>query len=515
VDLKDVLRALRRSWWLVLAAAVTAVGIACGLTATAAPQYATSVTFFVSTPSDGVSAAYQGGLFSQQRVKSYAELLRGERLARAVAEDGSLGLTPGQIQARTSARAVPETVLLQATVTDPDPARSEKVAKALAERFMALVETLETPPGGRTPTVKVEVVAGPLLDSVPVSPRPARNLALATLLGLLIGAAAAVLRETLDTTVKSAEALSALTTAPALAAIPFDATAKRKPLVMGGNAHSARAESFRQLRTNLQFVDVDRPVKAIAVTSAVPEEGKSTTAVNLAIAFAEAGSRVLLVEADLRRPRIAEYLGLEGAVGLSNVLAGQVRVDEVLQQWGSHELHVLPSGFIPPNPSELLGSAAMAALLDHQRQSFDMVIIDTPPLLPVTDGAVVAVQADGALLVTRSGKTARVQVTRATAALSAVDARILGCVLNMQPGKTDTPYYYGKAQTRRGVSAHRRGEAAPVPATPAPARGTAAAVDPASGPPPTHWPMPVSGSGRPGDHGPVCAEADDTVNVVR
>jgi capsular exopolysaccharide synthesis family protein len=387
-------------------------------------------------------------------------------LARAVAEGESLGLTPAQIQARTTARAVPETVLLQATVTDPDPARSEKLAKALTERFMTLVDTLETPRGGRTPTVNVEVVAGPQLQPVPVSPRPARNLALATLLGLLTGVGASVLRETLDTTVKTAEALTGLTTAPVLAVVPFDASAKRSPLVMAGHAHSARAESFRQLRTNLQFVDVDHPVKVITVSSAVPEEGKSTTAVNLAIAFAEAGNRVLLVEADLRRPRIADYLGLEGAAGLSNVLAGQVDIDDVLQRWGSQELQVLPSGFIPPNPSELLGSAAMTALLERQRQDFDMIIIDTPPLLPVTDGAVVAVKADGAVLVTRSGKTASAQVTRAIAALSTVDARVLGCVLNMQPGKADAPYYYyGKPEARRRVPERRYADPVTVPAT--------------------------------------------------
>jgi capsular exopolysaccharide synthesis family protein len=462
VDLKDVLPTLRRNWWLVLAAVLTTVGIAGGVTATVAPRYASSVTFFVSTPTDGVSAAYQGGLFSQQRVKSYAELLGGDRLARAAAEDASLGLTARQIQSRVAARAVPETVLLQATVTDTNPARAEKLAKALAERFVSLVETLETPRDGRTPTVKVEVVAGPQAPSGPVSPRPARNLALATLLGLLVGLAAAMLRESLDTTIKTGEALSALTAAPALAVVAYDATAKRRPLVMGDNAHSARAESFRQLRTNLQFVDVDRPVRVITMTSAVPEEGKSTTAVNLAIAFAEAGRRVLLVEADLRRPRIAEYLGIEGAAGLSNVLAGQVDVEDVMQRWGSHELHVLPSGFIPPNPSELLGSTAMSRLLERQREIFDMVIIDTPPLLPVTDGAVVAVKTDGAVLVTRSGKTARVQVARATAALKTVDARILGCVLNMQPGRTVTPYYYGKPGGSRTVPAGRRSDPATV-----------------------------------------------------
>jgi len=146
--------------------------------------------------------------------------------------------------------------------------------------------------------------------------------------------------------------------------------------------------------------------------------------VNLALALAKAGARVLLIEADMRRPKVAEYLGLEGIVGLSNVLAGLVDLDDVVQPWGRHQFYVLRSGFITPNPSELLGSRNMSALLDKQRDNHDMVIVDTPPLLPVTDAAVVAVKADGAVLVTRARRTPRARVTAPLASLRAVDARL-------------------------------------------------------------------------------------------
>jgi non-specific protein-tyrosine kinase len=184
-------------------------------------------------------------------------------------------------------------------------------------------------------------------------------------------------------------------------------------------------------------------VKTIVITSSVPDEGKSTTAVNLAIAFAEMGRRVVLIEADLRRPRIAEYLGVEGAIGLSNVLAGQVAVADALQPWGHGQLQVLASGFVPPNPSELLGSRNMSALLSRLRAEFDVILIDTPPMLPVTDAAVVATHADGAVLVARSGKTAQARIRTALASLRAVDAQVLGCVLNMQPTKGSVEHYYG------------------------------------------------------------------------
>jgi capsular exopolysaccharide synthesis family protein len=456
VDLRDVLHAVRRRWWLVVIATGLSVGLAVLLTALTVPRYATTVTFFITTPSQGVSDSYTGGLFSQQRVKSYADLLVGERLARSVASLPGINASVGQIQGEISAKAIPDTVLLQATVTDPDKARSQRIAAAMADNFGALVTMLETPAGGGSPTVKVEVVAGPVLNPVPVTPRPLRNTVLALVLGLLVGTGLAVLREILDVTIKTAESLRLIANAPVLAVVPFDPAAKQSPLVMEGEPFSARAEAFRHLRTNLQFVDVDHPVRTMVITSAVPEEGKSTTAVNLAIAFAEAGKRTLLIEGDLRRPRVAEYLGLERAIGLSNVLAGLVEVDEVIQEWGRHGLKVLPSGFVPPNPSEMLGSRNMAVQLGLLRFRFDVIIIDAPPLLPVTDAAIIAANVDGAVLVTRSGKTPQARVQTALASLRAVDSRVLGCVLNMQSAKSGPEYYYydykGITDTRRKPS---------------------------------------------------------------
>lgn len=441
MDLRDYIRVARKNWWIAAVAVAVALGLATLITVRTPPQYATSTTFFITTPNNGVSDAYQGGLFSQQRVKSYATLLTGDRLAKSIAAQPGVGLTADQVRKRITAQAVPETVLLRATVTDGSTERSALIAGALAVQFKALVESLETPPGRRVSAVKVEVVAGPESNGVPVSPKPLRNLALAAFLGLLAGAAGAVLREMLDTTIKNGEALQALTGAPVLAAVPFDPDAKDGSLMLTTSGHSGRAEALRQLRTNLQYVDADRPIKTIVVTSAVSGEGKSSTSCGLAVLFAEAGQRVLIIDADLRRPRIAEYLGLEGGVGLTTVLVGKASVDDVLQRYGS-DLWVLPSGFLPPNPSELLGSRHMADLLDDLQDKFDMIIIDCPPLLPVTDAAVVAARADGAVLMSRARKTTSAQVTMAARALQSVDARLLGCVLNMVPAKGPDAYYY-------------------------------------------------------------------------
>jgi capsular exopolysaccharide synthesis family protein len=235
-----------------------------------------------------------------------------------------------------------------------------------------------------------------------------------------------------------------------LVAIPYDNKARKNPLITQGSAQSTRAEALRSLRTNLRFVSVDREIKTISVTSAAPGEGKSTTACNLAIVLAEAGKRVVLVDADLRRPRIAEYLGLEGAIGLTNVLVGYSKLDKALQQWGGTGVSVLPSGTVPPNPSELLSSRQMVDLLAALRNTFDVVIIDTPPLLAVTDAAVLSAVVDGTIQVLRYGKTSTAQARAAATALSAVDSRPLGNVLNMVPQRGSSAYTYYDYRSRPG-----------------------------------------------------------------
>jgi capsular exopolysaccharide synthesis family protein len=491
VDWREALRAVVRHWWLVVVATVVSVGIAGVLTATAEPQYRSSLTFFVSAPGQGVTESYQGGLFSQQRVKSYAALLNGDRLAAAIASSPRIDLPASAIRSKISGRVVPDSVLLEVTVTDTDPRRARAIASELARDFVALVEDLETPPGARTPAATVAVVSGPSLNLTPVSPQPVRNLGVGLVLGLLLGVAAALTRSALDVTISSADQLRQLTGMPVLSNIPLEAAAKGSPLIMSEDPQSTFAEAVRHLRTNLRYVDVDHELRVMVITSSVESEGKSTTAVNLALAFARAGQRVLLIEADLRRPKISNYLGIEGAVGLSNVLAGLAEYEDVVQPWGQHEFWVLPGGFVPPNPSELLGSRQMADLVARVRNQFDIVLIDAPPLLPVTDAAVVAKLADGAVLVVRHGRTSRARITAAVTSLHTIDVRILGTVLTMTPvGRRGAYYYayrYGRTPARRRWFTRKQGAApagqAPTSAVPAtPPAATAGTQPPSAAP---------------------------------
>jgi capsular exopolysaccharide synthesis family protein len=276
-----------------------------------------------------------------------------------------------------------------------------------------------------------------------VAPRVPLNLAAGLLIGFALGALGAVLREQVDTAVRSAEDVDALTGAIPLGIVPFDPAARAHPLVTRHDT-GTRVEAFRTLRTNLQFADVDCPPRAVVVTSSMPGEGKTTSACSIAITLALAGAKVVLVDADLRRPGACEYLDLEGAVGLTDVLAGRYELDDVLVHREAGTLAVLPSGPVPPNPSELLASRHMAALLVELRARYDYVIIDTPPLLPVTDAAIMATLCDGALVLIRQGRTSRHDLEHTMHLLQSVNARMLGTVLNFAPRRGNGRRYgYG------------------------------------------------------------------------
>ncbi|MFC5676791.1 polysaccharide biosynthesis tyrosine autokinase [Aeromicrobium endophyticum] len=454
MDLRDYLRVIRARWVLIAATALVTVAIAAVLTWQATPQYSSSARMFVSTQgsTEDAGQANQGGQFSVQRVKSYADLLTGQEIARRVVEDLDLDETPAALAGQISASTKLDTVILTVTVTDPDPARAKMLANGVAKVFVTYVAELETPPGKDEATIKATVVDPASEPSTPISPRPVRNIGLGLILGLMLGAGMAVLRETLDTTIKSTKQLEALVPAPILGAISYDTAAVDTPLITELDTYAPRAEAFRVLRTNLQFIDPDAHHKVFVVTSSLPGEGKTTTAANLALALAEGGEKVVLVEGDLRRPKVAEYLRLESAVGLTTVLIGKLSLEDAIQSTANEDLAVLTSGSTPPNPAELLKSGAMASLIASLRETYDIVLIDAPPLLPVTDGALLAAQADGALLVVRHGKTTTDQVTLAVERLEAVGASPVGIIFNMTPAKGGGGYGYGYGYAPEGPS---------------------------------------------------------------
>ena len=470
MELKDYWTTIRHRWLTVVGCLLVALGAAAFLTWQATPQYASSASVFVSTSESDASTAYQGSLFATQRVASYAILVEQRQLAERVTDALGGEMDPDALTGQVEAQVVPETVILEITATDPDPEVARDIAQAYAEELRESVSDLETPTGGSNAAIKASIVDNAQVSSSPVSPQPLRNLGLAAVLGLLLGVALAVARELLDTSVSSAGDVADVTSTPILGHINTDPAAVRKPPAKALKEATPWSEAFRVLRTNMQYIEVDHDQKVFVVTSSLPAEGKSTTAFNLAITLAMAKQRVVLIEADLRRPLIASRLGLDDGVGTTSVLIGKVPLGDALQDYEATGLKVLTSGPIPPNPSELLQSVAMEKLLGDLRDDYDVVIIDAPPLLPVTDAALLSAQADGALVVVRHGKTTRDQLSHAVERVSAVDAKTVGIVVNMAPAKkAGRSYGYGygygysyaadelsAGSTRRARGGHQR-----------------------------------------------------------
>ncbi|WP_308295394.1 polysaccharide biosynthesis tyrosine autokinase [Streptomyces sp. MUM 178J] len=447
LDLHGFLKALARRWVTVAVCLVLTVGAALAVTQLSTPVYAAGTQLFVATrSSEDTTQLSQGQSFSQARVQSYAAIVSTRQVTGPVVRDLKLSTTPEELASRITADAPLNTVLINITVRDADPKRAAEIANAVAASFSAVVERLETPapvgsgreadaPPAVSP-VSLGVTQQAVAPGAPVSPRPLLNLAGGACVGLLLAAGLVVLRETLDTTLKTSQALSELTGLPGLGAIPYDKSAPAQPLITAA-AHSQRAEAFRKLRTNLQFAQVDDRPRIIMVTSSVPGEGKTNTSVNLALSLVEAGVSTCLVDADLRRPCVAKTFGLVQDAGLTTVLIGQARAEEVMQQVGNG-LSVLAGGAVPPNPTELLASARMSEVLQDLANTYEAVIVDTAPLLPVADTIGLAPLAQGTLLVVRSSKTGRDQVRTATDALEQVGGRVLGTVFNMAaPPKGD------------------------------------------------------------------------------
>jgi succinoglycan biosynthesis transport protein ExoP len=466
VDLTYVLTTLRRAWWLLVLAAVLGTAAAAAVNATSAVTYEAQVQQFVSIAdsSDSQSNILSGSQFTLQRVKSYTQVATSSQVLGPVIQQLRLPMTSDDLASHVTATNPLDTVLIQIAVTDTDPARSADIANAVAKQLSRVVDDIESPQSGAPAPVKLTTTQAAAVPTGPGAPRKSLNLALGLVVGLAAGAGGALLREQLNTSVKTPEDVEALTGSVPLGLVPFDPAARTQPLVVaeqGDGRADGRAEAFRTLRTNLRFADVDHPPRSIVVTSPLPGDGKSTSACNIALTLALTGSRVVLVEADLRKPRICEYLGLDSAAGLTNVLAGQHRLSDVLVTWRRQTLTVLPAGPVPPNPSELLGSQHMSNLLATLSEQFEFVVVDSPPLLPVTDAAVLATLTDGALLIARYGKSSRDDVERAAHALETVNAKLLGTVLNCVPVRArGYSYGYGYGEAPAAGRAAKSGKSA-------------------------------------------------------
>lgn len=443
MELSDYLRVLRRNWILITASTLLGLLVAGLVSFTVPPTYTAKTQLFVAIQSSGsVSELQQGNSFSQARVLSYVKTAATPAVLQPAIDSLGLKTTPAELATKIEASTDVNTVLISISAVHPSPAQAAAIAQAVADSLIQVVDRLEKSAQGGTSPVRLSVITPATAPSTPSAPNVKLNLSLGLVLGLGLGLGVSVLRTILDTKIRGEADVRRVTDAPILGGISFDENATRKPLLTQIAPQSPRAESFRQIRTNLQFAHVSHKSKTILVTSSLPGEGKSTTATNMAIAMAQAGQSVALIDADLRRPMVGDYLGLERNAGLTTVLVGDVDLQDLMQPWAGGKLHVLTSGQIPPNPSELLGSEAMKNLIGRLELDYDAVVIDAPPLLPVTDAAVLAQRVGGVVLVIGSQSVTSTDVLKSLSALKMVDADLLGLVLNKLPTKGPDAYAY-------------------------------------------------------------------------
>ncbi|MBF4601641.1 polysaccharide biosynthesis tyrosine autokinase [Frigoribacterium sp. VKM Ac-1396] len=443
----DIFRALLAGWYLLLVGLVIGGGAGVAISASATPTYVSSTKLFVAVRGQADTTAMEiasGSNAAQQKIKTYTSLVTTPRVLDPVVRDVGPPLTLESLTAAVSASSPTASTIMSVTVSDVDPQRAAELADAVTESLRSVVTTeLEPEFAPGVPSVTMEVVEPAAMSSSPATPHTVANVALGLLLGLAAGALGALLRQVLDTKVRGQGDLVDENDLAVVGDIPFDPEVRRRPVVVRDGGGSLHAEAFRMLRTNIRFLGSGLAARVFAVTSAGPGEGKTTTTANLAVSLAEAGLRVVVVDADMRRPNLAKVLGIEGAVGLSDLLIGRVELDDVVQPWGGDALGVLPAGDVPPNPSELLSSGAMKALVDELCTRYDVVLIDTPPLLSVTDAALISEMVTSMLLVVASGRTRRAHVTTSLERLDAVGDTPRAAVLSMSPRRrSDSRYYY-------------------------------------------------------------------------
>lgn len=456
MELQQYLQIVRRYWRSTLATVLACIVLAALFTLLQKPTYTSTSSVFLTVESGGTAGELsQGATYAERQVTSYVSVATTALVLDPVIQELGLDTTPARLASQLSVSAPSSTSIIKISAEDGSPTGAAELSNAVANSLLNAVDELAPPGPEGNRLVSATIIDSALVPTSPSAPRPTMNLALGGLLGLLLGFGQAVLRSVLDTRVRTADDVEEITEAPVLASInTMDTSADRAAPVEG--VAWANAEAYRRLRTNVGFVGLGGERRSsMVVTSSVAGEGKTQTATNLARVLAEAGESVLLVDADLRRPQVADRMRIDSQLGLSDVLTGRGSFHELVIDVLPGHLAVLPAGTVPPNPSELLGSEAMAHLLATVERQYDYVLFDAPPLLPVTDSVVLAAQAGGAIVVARSGVVRDRQLEEALEVLDAGEVTTLGIVLNDVPlsrGDAYAGYYSSYAADRPTAS---------------------------------------------------------------
>jgi len=490
VELRDYLNVIRGRKWIIIQAVIIVTLTALLVSLLQPPTYEGTAKILITGADAGASifgtALSDLSGNPERGLQTQVQLMQLRPLAEIAIRKLNLGVAPEKLLARVTVSGVGQTNVVTIAVTDGDAKRASDTANALADAYVewsraAKRESIKAAAdevqsrlddsrteilalgkkisdSGKTDELtaelaiatgtyttlaqkleelrvneQLEVGSGRVVETAvapvdPVSPKPVRNTALGLAVGLVFGLGMAFLFEYLDNTIKSTEEAEKVFGAPVLGHIPLEKFEKdeKRRLTIVQHPGSPAAEAYRVLRNGLDFINFQHDIKTLLVTSAAPGEGKSTVSANLAMALSQAGAKVVLVNCDFRRPTTDQFFPVNNMIGLSDVLLGRNSLKSALQRPLDQELLVLAAGKMPPNPSELVGSAKMADLIANLQEWADWVIVDSPPLLAVADAAAAARWADGILLVTRGGVSTRDAAKKGREMLEKVGARIVG-----------------------------------------------------------------------------------------
>jgi succinoglycan biosynthesis transport protein ExoP len=447
---RDIFRALKLRRGGALLLAILTLALTAGVFFLVPRSYTATATIYVNAAAgSNANTAFEATQLAQQRVSTYIQLIDSPSVTSGVVRDLQLPTTVAEVAGRLTASSSPDSVLINISAVDGDPERAAAVANAASSQLQQLIQTLERPvvsDGAATiSTSQVQRAIEPTAPSFPALPLFA---GVGLLAAVALAVAYAVARETFDQSIRTTDQLDALAKVPALAETPFT-----KSLQEGGGSATTilqglgQGSAYSQLSSRIRSTTFSSSTPVLLLTSSLPEEGKSTTAVSLAATMAAVDGPTLLIDADLRRPSLDKIFGVERAVGLTSVLSGAADAIRATQPV-AQRLDLLASGNLPPNPSELLSSITMRRVLDKLRAHYRYIVVDSPPLLPVTDAAALAPASDGVIMICRYKSTKDAEIARAVTALEAVSAPLLGTVLSASP---TTRQPFGRAGLARGT----------------------------------------------------------------
>ena len=450
ITLMDLLKIIRKHLVTAIIAFVVVVAGVSAYTFLAPAKYtATAQTMATYNASDGGESIAQqstGGSYISNRITSYPTLATTSKVLKPVIDDLGLDETVTDLAGQVTVTNPTNTAFVNIAVVDGDPKQAADIANSVAESLKNVIES-DLYSGDKSP-VKLSIVQKAQVPTSKSSPKTALYLAVGVVLGIIIGVFAALIKDLLNTKVEETSDVRGIVRASSLGSVPMDASLDDKRPVLVSQPNGAIAEEFRRIHTNIDFLQTDRTEgvgQLLVITSAQPSEGKTTMSINTAVALAEDGAKVLLIDADLRHPSVAHHLGIEGAAGLAHVLSGQMGPKDVVQSYWKPNLHILPGGKRPANAGVLLSSETMKLMVEQALTQYDYVIIDTAPLTVSNDGAVFGRWAKGLLLVVSRNVCEKKSLQEAVDTLATAQVPVLGFIFNRADPKkvnSHSNYYY-------------------------------------------------------------------------